>query len=102
MNDFFIDTLVDKLQREPYNAILNNCFHKSFRFRKQCRRAGIKARVLIGAGIQYTSKLHIYYPFFHARGSVNGQDYEVTHTREYVSPIGTNAHDFINLFGIWI
>jgi len=100
--DDFIDALVDELQRTNYNVLLNNCFHKSFEFRKRCRRAGVPARVLIGMGVQYTSKLHVYYPFFHARGFVDGKEYEVTHTRDYVSPIGTNAHDFVNLAGIWI
>jgi len=98
----FVAELVRKLQREPWHVLKNHCFHKAFKFKRMCAARGIKAKVILTIGIQPVLKWHLAYVSLHARGWINGKEYEVAHTREYVSPFWTNAHDFRSLIGIWV
>jgi len=99
----FIDRLVHNLQQENWSMLKNNCFHKSIKFYRVCRARGLDAHILVGIGIQITRR-PIRIPFLsaHARGWVDGVEYEVSNDHDFVSVFGTNAHEYTNIIGIWI
>ncbi len=46
-----VDTIAERLRREPYILFKNNCFTKSMRFKKECASIGIPARVVACIGL---------------------------------------------------
>lgn len=43
--------LAESLRREPYHLLKNDCITKSRRLKKECKRLGIPARVVVCLGL---------------------------------------------------
>lgn len=99
-----VNTIAEKLRQVPFHTITNNCLRKSFRFKRECKRIGTDARVVITIGIVRIERfgLSLKLLFGHAWVEVNGQRIEVARPLNQKSPWGTFDIDFKPLIGIWI
>ena len=84
------DALALHVQREKFHYFKNNCVHKSFKFRKLCRKAGISARVVIAVCIQTFPRLHIKTFIIHAHVVAEGVRYEVAHENHWRGVFGSS------------
>lgn len=76
-----IIALAEKFQRQPYHFFGRNCLHKSWDFVQECRRRGVRAKMVICLGIVYPQLVRWRFPFLgiHSWGEVAGQRLEVSH-----------------------
>ena len=75
-----VEIIAERLRREPYRLLTNDCIIKSVRFKRECRRLGIPARVILCLG---RAQAHIMGKWrtvlvIHAWGEVDGQRVEVS------------------------
>lgn len=88
-----VDKIAEKLRQEPYHVfpMRYNCLGKSFRFKEECRRADIEARVVICLGIIKTRKFGplLKIPMVHGWGEVENRRIEVARPLDQRSPWGT-------------
>ena len=75
-----VEKIAEKLRREPYHFLTNDCIIKSLRFRRMCRALGIKAKAVIGIGLARASWFGKYLtiPVIHAWGEVEGKRIETS------------------------
>lgn len=85
------ETIAEGLRKEPYHLFRNDCFTKSLRFRSECRKRGIKARLVfcvlgvVKARLPLVGEVNIpYTPHFW--GEVKGQRIETSR------PLGSCGH----------
>ena len=45
------ESIAEKLRREPYSLLKNDCISKSVRLKKECRAVGIPARIVVCIGL---------------------------------------------------
>ncbi|RLC94430.1 MAG: hypothetical protein DRI39_02890 [Chloroflexi bacterium] len=45
------EQIAEHLRQEPYRLLINDCLTKSIRFRRECRKLGIDARLVFCAGL---------------------------------------------------
>jgi hypothetical protein len=77
------ESIAENLRREPYHLFRNDCLTKSLRFRSECRKRGIRARLIWCALGLSRTKLPFFgeatIPYFtHFWGEVKGQRFEVS------------------------
>lgn len=46
-----LEALIEEIRNEPYSLLFNNCFAKSFEFKRRCKELGIVARVVVCLGL---------------------------------------------------
>ncbi len=83
------EELAERLRREPYHLLSNECFIKSIRLRRECKALGIPVRVAVCIGLA-RAKLFgrwLTLPVVHDWGEVEGKRIETSR------PLGTS--------GIW-
>ena len=101
-----VDEIAEKLRQEPYHIfpVRYNCIGKSVRFKKECLRAWIRARVLICFGIVKTRRFGplIIIPMIHGWGEVEGRRIEVARPLDEKSPWGTFDIDLEPMVAVWI
>ncbi|MBA7506489.1 hypothetical protein ES706_05180 [subsurface metagenome] len=74
--------IAEKLRGEPYHLLgfrRSNCIGKSFRFKRECKKTGIDARVVLCVGIVKARPLGFWINMLtiHAWGEVDGERIEV-------------------------
>jgi len=91
-----IDEIAEKLRQESFHTITNNCLIKSFRFKRECKRIGVDAQVVITVGIVRLERfnLSLKLPFAHGWVEINGERIEVARPLNKKSPWGTFDIDF--------
>lgn len=101
-----VDEIAEKLRQEPFHVfpMRYNCIGKSFRFKEECRKAGIDARVVICLGIVEMRRFgcSIKLPWGHEWGEVGNERIEVARPLDQRSPWGTFDIDFKPVIAIWI
>lgn len=98
-----VDEIAEELRHEPYHILSMrcNCIGKSFRFKKKCLNAGIKARVMICLGIVRLGPL-IKIPVIYGCGEVDNKRIEVARPLDKKNLWGTFDIDLEPIFAIWI
>jgi len=88
--------MAERLRQEPFNIITNNCLIKSLRFKRECKRIGIDAYVVIAVGIVGLERFNLSLKllFVHGWAEINGQRIEVARPLNQKSPWGTFDIDF--------
>jgi len=46
-----VQEIAERLRQEPYHLLTNDCIIKSLRLKKQCKRLGVPARVVVCLGL---------------------------------------------------
>ena len=83
--------IAEGLRQEPYHLFRNDCLTKSFRFRSECSKRGIRARVVfcvlgvVKARLPLLGEVTVLYTP-HFWGEVKGQRFETSR------PIGSCGH----------
>lgn len=98
------EQVAEELRQEPWELFRNNCFHKSFRFRRQCRDLGIEARAVLCIGIvgEEWFGYQVLAPKLHAWGEVEGRRIEVARPLGDVGMFGADPRDIKPVIAIWI
>jgi len=101
-----VKKIAEKIRHEPYRVLPMgyNCIGKSFRFKKECLRGGIEARVVISLSIVETRRLGFpaKVPMIHGWGEVDNRRIEVARPLDERSPWGTFDIDLKPMIAIWI
>ena len=74
------EIIAEKLRREPYRLLTNDCIVKSLRFKKECREMGIPARVVVCVGLGRARWFGrwLTIPVIHGWGEVEGKRVETS------------------------
>lgn len=99
-----MDTIAERLRREPFQMFWNNCLRKSFKFKRDCDRIGVSARVVL-ALVLVPCKWGLPLPYivwFHAWAEVNGQRIELARPLSEKNTAGTLDSDIRPVVGIWM
>lgn len=101
-----VEEIAEKLRQEPYHMfpMRYSCIGKAFRFKKECRKAGIHARAMICLGIVETRRFGCLrkIPMIHGWGEVGNERIEVARLLDKKSPWGTFDIDLKPVIAIWI
>ncbi len=46
-----LNKLIEKIREESYHLLTNNCFGKSFKFKRKCHELGVEVRIVICIGL---------------------------------------------------
>lgn len=76
------EEIAERLRHEPYRLFFNDCLVKSVRFTRECKRAGIDAKIvccvgLVSARMPLLSR-RFTVPVIHVWGEVEGERMEVS------------------------
>ena len=98
--------IAERLRRKPFHLFdfrRSNCIAKSRRFKRECRRIGVAARVVLCVGIMKSRPLgfQMTIPTVHAWGEVDGQRIEVAVPLGEPDFMGTVHSDIKPIIGIW-
>ena len=97
------DEIADGLRSEPFHSLWNNCLVKSFRFKRECARWGIEARVVVSLGYTRVIRhIRLTIPIFHAWGEVECRRIEVARPLDEPGVWGTLDSEVKPLVAIWI
>ncbi len=96
--------IAEKIRREPYHALTNNCVHKSLRFRDECRRIGIRAKIVLALVITPCKRFLLppYIVWFHAWAEVDGQRIELARLLDERSPFNTYDIDVKPVVAVYL
>ncbi|MCK4242921.1 MAG: hypothetical protein KAX23_05185 [Dehalococcoidia bacterium] len=77
-----VDEIAERLRREPYLPLSNDCLIKSVRLVRKCRKSDIDAKVVLCLGLA-SAKMpllarRVTIPVIHAWGEVEGERIEVS------------------------
>ncbi len=98
-----MEEVADRLRAEPFHTLRNNCLVKSFRFKRECARRGIRARVVISLGYtRVKRRLRLTIPIIHAWGEVEGKRIEVARPLDEPSLWGTLDSEVQPVLAVWI
>jgi hypothetical protein len=98
-----VEEVADSIRREPFHALWNNCLVKSFRFKRECARRGIEARVVVSLGYTRVIRhIRLTIPIFHAWGEVECRRIEVARPLDEPGVWGTLDSEVKPLVAIWI
>jgi hypothetical protein len=72
--------IAEKLRREPYSLLTNDCITKSVRLKRECRAIGIPARVVVCLGLARARWFGrwLTIPVIHGWGEVAGRRIETS------------------------
>lgn len=102
-----VEEIAERLRHEPYHVLPMrcNCLGKSFRFKRECRKAGIDARVVICIGIIYPRIIFgcsLKVPMVHEWGEVCNKRIEVARPLDQRGPLGTFDIDIKPIIAVWV
>ncbi len=98
-----VEEVADSIRAEPFHSLWNNCLVKSFRFKRECARRGIAARVVVSLGYtRVVRRIRLTIPIIHAWGEVEGRRVEVARPLDEPSVWGTLDGEVRPLVAIWI
>jgi hypothetical protein len=102
-----VDEIAEKLCQAPYHLLgfkKSNSIAKSFRFKKECRRIGVEARVVICIGLTWAKPLGFWLKIFtiHAWGEVGGRRIETAMPLGKVGIWGVVDINIKPVMAIWI
>jgi len=101
-----VEKIAEKFRQEPFHVLpmRYTCVGKSFRFKEECRRAGVEARVVICLGGVKTRRFGflLKVPMIHGWGEVDSERIEVARPLDEKSPWGTFDIDLKPVIAIWI
>lgn len=102
-----VDAIAERLRQEPYILLSfrkSNCIAKSFRFKKECKRIGVEARVVICIGLTKAKPLGFWMKMLtiHAWGEVEGRKVETTMPLGKVGIWGVVDIDIKPVIAIWL
>ena len=98
-----VEEVADSIRCEPFHSLWNNCLVKSFRFKRECARRGIEARVVVSLGYTRVIRhIRLTIPIFHAWGEVECRRIEVARPLDEPSVWGTLDSEVKPLVAIWI
>lgn len=102
--DKIIYEIVEQIRHVPFNTFTNNCLIKSLRFRKECRKVGVKAAVVMTLGIVELNRfgIHAKLPFTHTWAYIDECRIEVARPLDQKSPWGSYDIDLKPIIGIWL
>lgn len=77
-----VDEIAERLRREPYRLLSNDCLIKSVRLVRKCKKLGFDAKVVLYLGLA-SAKMpllarRVTIPVIHAWGEVEGERIEVS------------------------
>jgi len=82
MNEEKVNLIGEKLRHMPYRSLPTryNCFGKCLQFQRECLEIGVKARVIVCAGIAEMTLFGILLkvPMIHGWCEVDGRKVEIT------------------------
>jgi len=99
--------IAERLRREPFRLLdfrHGNCIAKSRRFKRECRRIGVAARIVLCFGVMRSRPLGLPMTLFtiHAWGEVDGQRIEVAVPLDEPDFMGTVHREIKPIIGIWL
>jgi hypothetical protein len=99
-----MEIIADSLRNEPFHTLRNNCLVKSFRFKRQCLKEGIAARVVIAFCCAPVRRgcFNLTIPIIHAWAEVDGRRIEVARPLCQPGPWGTLDSEVRPVFAVWI
>lgn len=99
-----ITSIVEELRAEPYSLFWNNCIRKSFKFKRQCKKVGVNARVCICLGVVRAKPLNcwITIPTVHAWADINGKRIETAHPLSHVGGWGIVDSEVKPVVAVWL
>ena len=73
-----VDEIAERLRREPYRLLSNDCLIKSVRLVRKCKKLGFDAKVVLYLGLA-SAKMpllarRVTIPVIHAWGEVEGEE----------------------------
>jgi len=95
--------IAEAIRKTPFHTLTDNCLIKSFRFKKRCRKQGIKAYVVISFGfapVKWGVRLAV--PIVHGWAEVDGRRIEVARSLYQKSLWGTFDKEIKPVFAIWV
>ncbi len=74
------DEIAEGLRQEPYRLLTNDCITKSIRLKRQCKREGIAAKVVVCVGLSRARWFGrwLVIPVIHGWGEVEGKRIETS------------------------
>lgn len=102
-----VDAIAERLRQEPYHLLgvrKSNCIAKSFRFKRECRRIGVEARVEICIGLTRAKPLGFWIKMLtiHAWGDVEERRVETAMPLGKVGIWGIVDIDIKPVVAIWL
>ena len=98
-----VEEVADSIRREPFHSLWNNCLIKSLRFKRECARRGIEARVVVSFGCTRVIRyIRLRIPIIHAWGEVDGCRIELARPLDEPGVWGTLDSEIKPLVAIWI
>lgn len=99
-----VDIIADRLRREPFHMLWNNCLRKSLKFRRQCRRIGVSVRVVVALVLTHCERppLPRFVVWFHAWPEVDGQRVEIARPLDERNSVNTFDIDIRPIIAIWL
>lgn len=82
-----VEAIAERLRREPYHLLKNDCIIKSQRLKRECQRLGVPARVVLCIGLVQARVFGrwVTMPVVHAWAEVAGKRVETSR------PIGSTG-----------
>lgn len=86
-----IEVLAKKLRREPFHMLGNNCFRKSLKFRTECRKIGINARIVFALVLTPCRRSHFppWAVWFHTWAEIGGRRIELARPLDERNSVNT-------------
>lgn len=98
------EELAEQLRQEPYFLFRNDCISKSLRLKRQCKKLGIAARVVVCIGISKAKwfGFWITIPVIHGWGEVEGKRIETSRPLGSIGIWNIVPMHIKPVFSIWI
>ncbi len=86
-----VEKIAERLRREPYNFLTNDCFIKSLKLKRECQALGIPVKVVACIGLVRAHVLGLWWmtiPVIHGWAEVEGKRIEVSRPPGVPGPWG--------------
>jgi hypothetical protein len=97
------EQIAEKLRREPYRLLTNDCITKSLRLKRECRASGIPAMVVICLGLARARWFGVWLkiPVIHGWAEVEGRRIETSRPLGAAGIWGIVPVEIRPLLAIW-
>jgi len=99
-----VEHIAERLRKEPFHMLRNNCLLKSLRFRKECRKIGVGVRIVFALVLTpcARSPLPPWVVWFHAWAEIKGQRIELARPLDERNAANSFDIDIRPIIGVWI
>lgn len=99
-----VEHIAERLRKEPFHILRNNCLIKSLRFRKECREIGVGARVVFALVLFPCARFPLppWVMWFHAWAEINGRRIELARPLDERNTAYTFDVDIRPIIRVWI